>query len=102
MGFQTLALREGAHNVLNLAYYFTAQIIIVDDGSKDSTFQVAKNWYAKHREAYRVISLVKNQGKGGAVKVGVSEALGKTILMVMQAPSPAMCIPRFFLSLVLR
>lgn len=58
------------------------KVIVVDDGSTDSTLNVAYQWYNTHRDTFRVISLVKNQGKGGAVKVGVAEALGNAILMV--------------------
>lgn len=58
------------------------QIILVDDGSKDSTFEVAKAYVDKHPKVFRTISLKKNQGKGGAVKVAVNNARGKYILMV--------------------
>lgn len=58
------------------------EVIVVDDGSKDATTEVAKKWYAAHPEHYRVVTLVKNQGKGGAVKVGVAQALGRAMLMV--------------------
>lgn len=55
---------------------------MVDDGSKDRTVEVAKEWYKDHRDIFRIVSLRRNQGKGGAVKVGVSQAIGRAILMV--------------------
>jgi dolichyl-phosphate beta-glucosyltransferase len=57
-------------------------MIIVDDGSTDSTLQVALEWYKAHPEHFRVVSLARNQGKGGAVKVGTKLALGTSVLMV--------------------
>lgn len=54
----------------------------MDDGGTDSTTSIANSYYEQYRDFFRVIKLQKNQGKGGAVKVGVQEALGKYILMV--------------------
>jgi dolichyl-phosphate beta-glucosyltransferase len=61
---------------------WTYEIIVVDDGSTDSTTSVAKDYFKRHQNVFRVITLMHNQGKGGAIKVGVQEALGKYILMV--------------------
>jgi dolichyl-phosphate beta-glucosyltransferase len=58
------------------------QIIVVDDGGTDATISIAEGYYKIYPDTFRVISLKKNQGKGGAVKVGVQEALGRYILMV--------------------
>jgi len=61
---------------------FTYELIVVDDGSKDTTTQVAQE-YAKRETTniVRVLTLQKNRGKGGAVKRGVFCARGKYILM---------------------
>jgi dolichyl-phosphate beta-glucosyltransferase len=56
-----------------------AEIIIVDDGSKDATVELANNLKNNQRNI-KVIALKKNKGKGFAVKVGVKNANGRYIL----------------------
>lgn len=60
---------------------FTYEIIIVDDGSKDKTSKVALEYvrkYGTHR--IRVLTLMKNRGKGGAVRMGMMSTRGKFLL----------------------
>ncbi|XP_078078398.1 dolichyl-phosphate beta-glucosyltransferase isoform X2 [Mustelus asterias] len=61
---------------------FTYEVIVVDDGSKDETTKVALN-YSKTRgpDKVRVLTLVKNRGKGGAIKMGVLSCRGRYVLM---------------------
>lgn len=49
---------------------FQYEVIVVSDGSKDSTVEVAQQ-YAKKYSAnkIRVLELIKNRGKGGAVRL---------------------------------
>lgn len=47
---------------------FTYEIIVVSDGSKDQTVEIAHNYALKY-ENIRVLNLVKNRGKGGAVRL---------------------------------
>ncbi|XP_028397451.1 dolichyl-phosphate beta-glucosyltransferase-like isoform X2 [Dendronephthya gigantea] len=62
---------------------FTYEIIIVDDGSKDRTTQVALKYVRKYGvELIRVLTLTKNRGKGGAVRLGMFSSRGKQLLMV--------------------
>ncbi|CDR87805.1 related to dolichyl-phosphate beta-glucosyltransferase [Sporisorium scitamineum] len=57
------------------------EIIIVDDGSKDGTHQVALDFAQSHSSPnIRVVRLVKNRGKGGAVRHGVLHSRGHLIL----------------------
>lgn len=56
-------------------------IIIVDDGSKDSTRQIAEDYAKKYPESVRVISKA-NGGHGSAVNAGIDNALGRYFKVV--------------------
>lgn len=60
---------------------FTYEVIVVDDGSKDETSECAYRYQKKYgADKIKVIKLSKNRGKGGAVKVGVMNAIGNYII----------------------
>lgn len=49
---------------------FTYEVIVVSDGSKDGTVQCAMKYCAKYStDKLRVLALVQNRGKGGAVRM---------------------------------
>ncbi|XP_028568452.2 dolichyl-phosphate beta-glucosyltransferase isoform X1 [Podarcis muralis] len=61
---------------------FTYEVIVVDDGSRDQTTKVALKYTQKYgSDKVRVLPLVKNRGKGGAVRMGVFSSRGEKILM---------------------
>ncbi len=55
---------------------FTKEIIIVDDASKDKTFEIACSY-----KDVKTIKQFKNQGKGAAVQRGIKESTGDWILV---------------------
>ena len=55
------------------------EIILVDDGSSDDTYQLA---YHYQKNNISIIKNNKNYGKGYAIKVGVEKAQGKYILFM--------------------
>lgn len=58
------------------------EILIVNDGSKDKTAQVALDFAHKHElhDILRVVTLVKNRGKGGGVTHGLRHVRGEYVL----------------------
>jgi len=60
---------------------FTYEIIIVDDGSDDTTSEVALDYVKKYgTNKIRVLTLEKNRGKGGAVRLGMLSSRGQLLL----------------------
>ena len=76
----TSSSASAVHSALH-APLTSYEIIIVDDGSKDGTHQVALDFARKHSaETVRVVRLVHNRGKGGAVRHGVLHSRGALVL----------------------
>lgn len=64
---------------------FSYEIIVVSDGSKDKTVQVATEYSNKYgSDILRVLELEKNRGKGGAVRlvsIDIIETYNKNYLL---------------------
>jgi len=58
---------------------WNAEVVIVDDGSRDETFQLATQFAAANPQV-RVIQNPGNQGKGYSVRNGILNARGEVIL----------------------
>ena len=69
-------LREAAERVLRSPY--TAQLVIVDDGSTDRTLEIAK---AIDDPRVRVLAQVPNQGKGAALRAGFAECTSRFVII---------------------
>lgn len=60
---------------------FTYELIIVDDGSRDKTTEVGMHYTKEYgSNCVRVLTLAKNRGKGGAVRMGMLNSRGKFLL----------------------
>jgi dolichyl-phosphate beta-glucosyltransferase len=57
-----------------------SEIVVVDDGSRDSTFGVACGVAERLSVPVRIVRYAKNRGKGCALKVGFSQSRGDRIL----------------------
>jgi glycosyltransferase involved in cell wall biosynthesis len=69
------------------------EIIIVDDGSSDSTYEIAKTLL---NEKVQVLQHEKNQGKVAALRTGVEHATGDIIIFTdADCTYPARYIPEF-------
>lgn len=51
-----------------LKHGYTYEIIIISDGSSDKTVEIGHS-YALKNDNIRVLDLVQNRGKGGAVRL---------------------------------
>ena len=57
----------------------TKEIVIVDDGSTDTTRQILQNLINQEPDWYKIIFQNQNQGKGAALRRGFQEARGEII-----------------------
>ena len=60
---------------------FQKELVVVDDGSKDNTGEVARDFAERFPQQVKAFTQVPNQGKGAAVRRGIREATGDYVLI---------------------
>jgi glycosyltransferase involved in cell wall biosynthesis len=56
------------------------EIVFVDDGSRDGSFEVIKKLRESHGNKVRAVRFARNYGKAAALAVGIAEAAGEVII----------------------
>lgn len=77
-------IREIIKQVMNSNPKIKKELIIVDDGSKDSTREILKKEYLnkkKKNSDIKVIFHEKNQGKGMAIRTGLNHVTGDIVVI---------------------
>lgn len=74
-------LDKGIGSFLHEAVLDKLDIIIVNDGSQDTTAQVAEKYCAMYPDSIRLISQ-ENKGHGGALNTGCAAAVGKYLKVI--------------------
>ena len=69
-------LSETIPTILASKFVNDIELIIVNDGSKDNTLEIARNFEKKYPNSVRVIDK-ENGGHGSAINVGIEAARGK-------------------------
>lgn len=69
-------IAQSIERSLSQRYRGSTEIIVVDDGSTDRTYDIAKTYADKHANV-RAIRLEKNQGKSYALNIGFAQAKGE-------------------------
>ena len=67
-----------ALNSLDKSY----EIIFVNDGSADGTFELLKEIFNRDKKVTRVINFFKNSGQGAAITAGINHAKGKHFILM--------------------
>jgi dolichyl-phosphate beta-glucosyltransferase len=83
-----------AHDITQAAQFLenhslTGQIIVVDDGSKDDTAQIAQSMTTDSQIPVSISRLAQNQGKGAAVRTGICQTEGQYVMF----SDSGCCIP---------
>jgi glycosyltransferase involved in cell wall biosynthesis len=56
------------------------EVIIVNDGSTDASYEIAREFVQKHADRMRMVSYPVNQGRGYALRQGINAARGDIIV----------------------
>jgi glycosyltransferase involved in cell wall biosynthesis len=74
-------LKQAIDNALDKCK-FTWQAILVDDGSKDRSWEIMRDIAQQDTEHYQVISLRRNFGQTAAIAAGIDHADGDVIVLM--------------------
>ncbi len=69
---------------------WTAEVIVVDDGSRDATPEIVREW-ARRNSIVRLVENPGNRGKGYSVRHGMMEARGDLLLFTDADLSSPIC-----------
>ena len=64
------------------AFKYDFEVIVVDDGSPDNTYQEALKARLEHPERVRIVRYDENQGKGNALICGTRYATGEVVVFL--------------------
>lgn len=87
VSFIVIAYNEGKSidrclkSIEQLDHISNAEIIVVDDGSKDKTYEIIRK-HAQTDKRIRAVRLLRNQGRGAARAAGVKASSGKYIAFI--------------------
>ena len=73
------ALKE---NVIDINLQYTTEVIFIDDGSTDNSFEILMNLYEAYPELIIVIKLTRNFGTYPAIIAGYEKAKGKCVINI--------------------
>ena len=69
-------------SIFQKEYGDSLEIIIVDDGSSDRTFQVVKEYFSEVDINVKLIQLFRNRGQASALIAGLEEAKGDYVITI--------------------
>ena len=93
---------EAMHDAIAGAFAgcgFAYELVFVDDGSKDGTYQKLKALHARSQQSIRVVRFSRNFGKESAIYAGLRHARGDLVTIIdadlQQPPAMALEMARF-------